>query len=116
MQEKNVLTTKDIFIDLMSDGHTYDEVCNILCSEPHLIPVESLLEWYKDPEVLKEIIESGSNKIGQVWGSMWKNIKRQAALGSIPHSKLLIEHVQNSKSVALSKLQFFFEDFNKSNG
>ena len=98
-----------VLIKMLAEGQTMPECRKTLSEDPHLVPIETVEKWLADAELLKEVIERSNDLIGQAWGTMWLNIKRNAMLGSVPHSKLLIEFVQNGKRLAVGKLSLIFD-------
>lgn len=102
--------SKQKFIRSLADGHDYQEIKEQLTAEPYLVPEGTLDEWYNDPEILKEVVTVSNEIIEQAWGAMWYSIKRKAMLGSIPHSKLLIEFVTNGRKLADNKLRLVFDN------
>lgn len=100
---------QEMVIRLLADGMTLDECAEIMTSDPQLVPAETMYRWLRDVELLKAVIARTNDLIGQAWGTMWQAIKRNAMLGSTPHSKLLIEYVQNGKRLPDQTLRLIFD-------
>ena len=101
--------SKKLFIRLLAEGKSVEECISALTSEPYLLSVDVIREWFSDPEILKQVVDLSNNIIEQAWGTMWSSIKKKAMLGSIQHSKLLIEFVTNGRKLADNKLRLIFD-------
>lgn len=111
MSEEKIFTEKQkMLINCLSDGMVIEEAKALFTSAPYLVPGDKFDQWIRDPELLKKVIDKSNDLIGQAWGTMWREIKNKAMLGSIQHAKLLIEFVQNGKKLADNRLRLIFED------
>lgn len=110
MEEEKRLDGASALVELLADGLTVEECVKELTCEPWLIPVEEVNAWLKDAELLQRAIDRSNDLIGQAWGTMWKSIKRSAMLGSIQHSKLLIEYLSNDRRLGDKTLKVIFDD------
>ena len=108
-------TYKKLLIQLLADGHTPEQCVEILKQEPYLIQENLIKESLRDPVLLAKAIEKSNDIISQAWGTMWKNIKLKASLGSVQHSKLLIEFIQNKNRLPDNKLHILFDEVTSDN-
>lgn len=110
MGEKNFSSGQMELIRLLADGQTVEQATEILKADPYLIPNSELEAWIRTPEILQAAIDRSSDLLGQAWGTMWHSIKQKAMLGSVQHSKLLIEFVSNGKKLGDNTLRLIFDD------
>lgn len=97
-------------IRMLADGTTIDDCIQVMVSDPYLVDPKIIADWMRNADILKEVIRLSNDIIGQAWGTMWYSIKKKAMLGSVQHSKMLIEFVQNNNRLPDSRLQLIFDD------
>jgi hypothetical protein len=100
---------QELLISLLADGLTIDQCIDSLSRPPHLVDKAIVEDWLRDPELLKRAIKKSNDIIGQAWGTMWYSIKKQAMLGSIQHSKLLIDFITNNNRLPDNTLKLIFD-------
>jgi len=110
MDEKNFTPAEEKFIDLLSDGYQISDARSVLCGPVYNLSGDQLEAMYRNSEVLQAIIERSNDKLGQAWGTMWQRIKEQAMLGSVSHSKLLIDFIQNKSAGNFGRLKISFDE------
>jgi hypothetical protein len=108
--EMETVSPQQFFVDYMADGFSFEEIKRKLTVAPFNLSEDQVNNFYRDAELLQRIIETANARLGQTWGSMWRQIKIKAALGSIQESKILIDFIQNGKAVPFSKLRVIFDD------
>jgi hypothetical protein len=100
---------KNYAIELYADGYNLDEVRERIRDK--YPTYEEIAEiTYNDPDDLKKIINRTNEKLGQTWGTMWRNIKTKAALGDYRSSKMLIEFIQNQSGGIPKSLKIIFNE------
>lgn len=100
---------KNFVIECFSDGYTVEETTEKV---KRIFPTQEIFvpALFNDAETLKAIIERTNDKLGQTWGTMWKNIKKKAALGDHRSAKLLIEFVRDQSGGIPKELKLIFEE------
>jgi hypothetical protein len=109
-EEKNFNAAEEKFIDLLSDGFQLSDAVAVLCGCVYNLSGDQVQAMYRNAEILQAIVERSNDKLGQAWGTMWQRIKEQAMLGSVSHSKLLIDFIQNKSSGNFNRLKISFDE------
>lgn len=100
---------QQLLIAWLGEGIPVEKCVETLTKEPHNVPMGDAEMWVRDPDLLQAGLERSNDLIIQCWGAMWRTIKEKAVLGSVQHSKMLIEFITNGKKLASNEMRLVFE-------